>query len=267
MLFILFIVSLAIVNGFISSNRLPRYISKSNTRSQLTMKSVTGIEEVEVNINKFEGAEEDSDYDIYTQPLIDDIARLSGFLSDIVQTESKPIHDHYETLKAFALARSNGDQDALNKMTKYVENISAEDALGVTRAFTQTLNLINAAEVHHRMRYLRTLDFKNNVLTPLPMREDSVSGAIDNILNGRLNKGATVPTTPEELERKKQEIYEKFLNVKVEIVYTAHPTEVNRRTMLRKYRHVSETLATLDRKDLSPYERQTAGMILINIFL
>ena len=42
---------------------------------------------------------------------------------------------------------------------------------------------------------------------------------------------------------------------KVDIVLTAHPTEVNRRTLLRKYREISESLAQLDKKDLSPYEK------------
>jgi phosphoenolpyruvate carboxylase len=140
-------------------------------------------------------------------------------------------------------------------MKNSAKNISPEDMLVITRAFTQTLNLINAAEVHHRMRYLRELHF--DILTPLPMREDSVAGAIQNILDGKLNgNGVNGSMSAEQIALKKNEIFEKFLNQKVEIVYTAHPTEVNRRTMLRKYRYVSETLAVLDRRDLSPYERQ-----------
>lgn len=53
----------------------------------------------------------------------------------------------------------------------------------------------------------------------------------------------------------KQEIYDALLLQKVDIVLTAHPTEVNRRTLLRKYKEISESLAKLDRKDLSPYEK------------
>jgi hypothetical protein len=50
------------------------------------------------------------------------------------------------------------------------------------RAFTQTLNLINAAEVHHRMRILRKVDVISNRQSPLPMREDSIAGTIDKLL-------------------------------------------------------------------------------------
>ena len=53
----------------------------------------------------------------------------------------------------------------------------------------------------------------------------------------------------------KQEIFDALLLQKVDIVLTAHPTEVNRRTLLRKYKEVSESLAKLDKKDLSPYEK------------
>ena len=193
----------------------------------------------------FEGS--DANDEIYTLPLINDINRLSEILSNIINTESKPIHDLYLTFINCALAHSNGDENALFPMINLAKTMTAEDALGVTRAFTQTLNLINAAEVHHRMRYLRALDF--DVMSPLPLREDSIAGSIESILNKTTTKSVG------ELEDMKKLIYDKLLNQKVEIIYTAHPTEVNRRTLLRKYRSVSESLQTLDRRDLSSYER------------
>ena len=45
-------------------------------------------------------------------------------------------------------------------------------------------------------------------------------------------------------------------NQSVEIVLTAHPTEVNRRTMLRKHQNVEEILSTWDRSSLLNYERR-----------
>jgi phosphoenolpyruvate carboxylase len=46
------------------------------------------------------------------------------------------------------------------------------------------------------------------------------------------------------------------MNQSVEIVLTAHPTEVNRRTMLQKHQHVREFLEQGDRDDLTLYERR-----------
>ena len=60
------------------------------------------------------------------------------------------------------------------------------------------------------------------------------------------------------LDQKKTQIFEALLNQKVDIVLTAHPTEVNRRTLLRKYRTISEILASLDRMDFTYYERSQA---------
>ncbi len=42
----------------------------------------------------------------------------------------------------------------------------------------------------------------------------------------------------------------------VEIVLTAHPTEVNRRTMLRKHQRIKAVLEQQDRPDLLEYERR-----------
>jgi phosphoenolpyruvate carboxylase len=53
----------------------------------------------------------------------------------------------------------------------------------------------------------------------------------------------------------KEKVYEQLLKQKVEIVLTAHPTEVNRRTILRKHRTLSEALSKLEGKELSHFER------------
>ena len=57
------------------------------------------------------------------------------------------------------------------------------------------------------------------------------------------------------MQATKEEVFDALLLQKVDIVLTAHPTEVNRRTLLRKYREIAECLAQLDKKDLSPYEK------------
>lgn len=129
--------------------------------------------------------------------------------------------------------------------------------------------------------------------SPLPMREDSVAGtiktlltkvqhlALSYILSFIVFCGApphhltSLTISPCQLEAttsnsslcrllllqlanvqaNKEEIYDALLLQKVDIVLTAHPTEVNRRTLLRKYKEVSESLAKLDKKDMSPYEK------------
>ncbi|NEU36579.1 phosphoenolpyruvate carboxylase, partial [bacterium LRH843] len=43
---------------------------------------------------------------------------------------------------------------------------------------------------------------------------------------------------------------------KIELVLTAHPTEVSRRTLIQKYDDINEDLARLDQQKLTPRERQ-----------
>jgi phosphoenolpyruvate carboxylase len=115
-------------------------------------------------------------------------------------------------------------------MIRCAKDISPENALGVMRTFALALNLVNAAEVCHRLRGLRRKDLdatESFSVGPLPAVEDSVCGTINAIM--RENEKRGVPD-----ERIKEAIYEKLICQKVELVLTAHPTEVNRRTVLSK---------------------------------
>jgi phosphoenolpyruvate carboxylase len=194
---------------------------------------------------------ETADYDEYVSPLEEDISTLLNILGEVIKRGDEGVYEFFEEFRAEAVARSNGDTDALGRMISSVRGITAANALGVTRAFTQTLNLINAAEVHHRTRRLREADIASNRITPLPLKEDSVCGTIEKVIADKVAAGTS-------LEDAKDEIYQNLMEQKVEFVLTAHPTEVNRRTLLRKYRSISESLSTLDRKDLTPYEREQA---------
>src|SRR5207245_3258326 len=44
-------------------------------------------------------------------------------------------------------------------------------------------------------------------------------------------------------------------SMRVELVLTAHPTEMARRTLSQKYNHIASILALRDRPDLTPAER------------
>ena len=117
-------------------------------------------------------------------------------------------------------------------MIKCAKDISPENVLGVMRTFALALNLINAAEVNHRLRNLRRSELEADMMDstpigPLPMVEDSVRGTIDAIMHEKKERGVSE-------EQTKNAIYDKLICQKVEIVLTAHPTEVNRRTVLRK---------------------------------
>lgn len=192
-------------------------------------------------------------------PLLKDIEMLSDILADVVQRGNPRVHDLYCKMRQYGLERASdlvdntSSTEALQKMITLAQELNAQDALGVMRTFSMALNLVNAAEVHHRLRLVDGNDesASSKRTGPLPMIEDSMAGTLATLLDDKV-------ASPEE-------IFAKLLKQKVEIVLTAHPTEVNRRTHLRKYRRVSEILEFLERPDLAPYERNEAVVELRRI--
>jgi len=97
----------------------------------------------------------------------------------------------------------------------------------IARAFNFFLSIANAAEGHHRIRRLNMATKEE----ALPDRYDSCGGAVKSLLeNGH----------------SADDIFDALTSQKVELVLTAHPTEVNRRTILEKQRRVQKLLTKAD---------------------
>lgn len=164
------------------------------------------------------------------------------------------MHELYEEFRELGLKRASdpANTEALKRMIKRASDLSPDQALGVMRTFSLMLNLVNAAEVHHRNRVTRKHDSGYNTPNitqgPLPLTEDSIRVTMETLLkSGKATK---------------DEIFRRLCNQKVEMVLTAHPTQVQRKSMLRKYRSISECLGLLERPDLDGYERTAAKMDL-----
>ena len=194
-------------------------------------------------------------------PLMKDLELLSQILSDIVETENPRVHNLYEDFRRWGLERSAADVghkedgsnlEALQKMIQAAELLTPSEALGVTRTFSVMLNLVNAAEVHHRRRMIR--QYKpapgEDAGGPLPLIQDGVRGTFQSLLKEGY--------TPEQ-------IIDQLATQKVELVLTAHPTQVQRKSLLRKYRQVTELLSDLERSDLDDYESMAARKDLTRV--
>jgi phosphoenolpyruvate carboxylase len=115
------------------------------------------------------------------------------------------------------------DAAAREALLQALHDLNDDDVLPLARAFTQFLNLANIAEEHHRVR--RRLE-ATDVCTP-----DSLCS-----LFARLQqRGFAAKSVAETLSE-----------MQVELVLTAHPTEVNRRTLIQKYDGIADCLRGLD---------------------
>ena len=173
--------------------------------------------------------------------------------------ESISVHDgddvlvKVETMRKMARESrqqsSGGDLGRLDDMADFAGGLSARELQIVSRAFTHFLGVANAAEAQQRVRKLKTdlsKEGSEGKLGALIERKgDSTSGA----MRGLLDTGTATP----------DEIYNSIITQTAEIVLTAHPTQVNRRTLLDKHGRVQRILNEADGLRSSsgtPYERK-----------
>ena len=220
--------------------------SKSSDDSSHLSRSTTAIQ----GVGHGEWWVESADLDIVTDaPLISDIEMLSNMLAEVVKRENPIVYDLYNTFRKHGMDRaalaSNADEgevadsiESFEAMKTLARDISPRDAKGVMKTFGIALNLVNSAEVHHRVRLVRTLareasdasgSLNGGVAGPLPNVEDGICGTMEILLNTanggkNSNSGGVDP----------EKIFQRLITQKCEIVLTAHPTEVNRKTLIRK---------------------------------
>jgi phosphoenolpyruvate carboxylase len=116
---------------------------------------------------------------------------------------------------------------------QFVAEVSVEQAHQLTKAFATYFELTNLAETNHRKRRRRAAE----VLIDRPPQPGSMRGTF-----GRMrDAGLTI-----------DDALNLLAQIKVIPVFTAHPTEVARRTVLFKRQHIAAELERLDQLPL-PY--------------
>ena len=183
------------------------------------------------------------------EPLRRDVSYLGHVLGDtLVEQVGQSLLDLEESIRALAKERRAkqlaGDRKgtiAISKeLAELVESLDTETAEHVARAFTHYFQLVNLAEQHHRMR--RRRDYAR---LGKPQR-----GSLD-VVFAEIAK--TVP----------RERFEDLLRLAViELVFTAHPSEAQRRTVLDKHRRLVELLAVREKKGIVPIERDEVDLAI-----
>jgi len=123
-------------------------------------------------------------------------------------------------------------------MAAEIATLAPKTLRDVARSFAHFLALSNAAEQEHRMRRLEAHRGDGEPL--YPGKQDSCAGTVDALMK--------------EEELGMAAIEQALETQCLEIVLTAHPTEVNRRTVLAKHRRVAELLK--ERPASQGYERR-----------
>jgi len=175
-------------------------------------------------------------------PLSEQIHLLGDLLGQtIVEQEGPALFDLVETVRALAKAHRGGDAAAGERLLERVLALPLADARGVVKAFASYFQLVNLAEEQERVRVLHRREQEAHD-SGTPMAETMRSALIE--LRGQ-------GVQPDELQR----LLGRLL---VMPVFTAHPTEAKRRTLLTKLGHMAETLHAFDFHSPTPDETRAA---------
>jgi phosphoenolpyruvate carboxylase len=170
-------------------------------------------------------------------PLRDDVRLLGELLGDTLRLrEGKALFDTVERVRTLSKMARAGTAHDVGPLAGVLRDLPVEAALPVARAFSHFLTLANIAEQHHRVR--RRRDYQRNPAAgPQPASCEETFP--------RLMAGGVSP----------EALYEAACGLHIELVLTAHPTEITRRTLIHKHLHIANALMELDRPDLTVPER------------
>jgi phosphoenolpyruvate carboxylase len=169
-------------------------------------------------------------------PLRQDVRLLGQLLGNTLQEQESPVLlDLVEEIRKLSKHARAGHEEQSKKLIEKLSKLEPELLVPVARAFSHFLNLANLAEQYHRVRRRREYQQSH-----------------------RKNQRATMAELLPRLHRAKisdDELFETLKTLSIDLVLTAHPTEVTRRTLIRKYDDITECLEKLDTVNLTYLEK------------
>ena len=186
-------------------------------------------------------------------PLRRDVRSLGTLLGAVLREQAgEELFSEVEALRQGTIARreaeGKGDGEEAERQgalaAGLVESLAVDQATLLTRAFGFFFELINLAETNHRKRRRMTLQLSG--------RAGRQRGSLEGTLAAMRDVGIGPAEAVEYLGR-----------VLVTPVFTAHPTETARRTVMVKRRRIGEYLARLDRIPLPAEEMRRLEELLM----
>ncbi|MCA1856543.1 phosphoenolpyruvate carboxylase [Massilia oculi] len=176
-------------------------------------------------------------------PLKEDIRLLGRLLGDVLREhEGEAVFDVVETVRQTAVRfRRDADPVAGEELTTLLHRLTRDQTISVVRAFSYFSHLANIAEDQHHIRRRRT-----HLMRGAPPRRGSVAHAL-----GQLRAAGV----------EQDEVEGFFREALISPVLTAHPTEVQRKSILDAEHDIARLLAERDR-GLTPKELQRNTQLL-----
>ncbi|MEM8659913.1 MAG: phosphoenolpyruvate carboxylase, partial [Pseudomonadota bacterium] len=136
-----------------------------------------------------------------------------------------------EEIRLLSKRTREGSEDAWTELQSVLNSLENDQLVPVARAFSQFLNLANIADQHYNVS----------------RESDEMHSAANSLVAGfraLIDQG---------VERKN--IEQAISQLKIELVLTAHPTEITRRTLIHKHGEIGRCLAQLELQGLTQREK------------
>ena len=161
------------------------------------------------------------------RPLMEDIRLLGRLLGDVIrEQDGVAAYELIEQVRKLSVAfRRDADHEADKALKKLLKGLSGDQTVSVIRAFTYFSHLANLAEDRHHIRRRAVHERAG----------DTQEGSIDVAL-ARLRWAGIAPKT----------IAQTLAHSFVSPVLTAHPTEVQRKSILDAERDIAQLLTARD---------------------
>ncbi|MFZ5521194.1 MAG: phosphoenolpyruvate carboxylase [Pseudomonadota bacterium] len=166
-----------------------------------------------------------------TPALLHDIRLLGRLLGDVIrEQEGAAAFDLIERIRQLAVAcRRRRDKTAGRELDRLLKGLSADQSVSVIRAFSYFAHLANLAEDRQQLRRIRESARRPARGSTMPV--GSLAGALDKLAHA----GVSADQIRALLDR-----------AWVSPVLTAHPTEVQRKSILDAERGIGELLGRLE---------------------
>nr|WP_217345096.1 phosphoenolpyruvate carboxylase [Noviherbaspirillum sp. L7-7A]MBV0879317.1 phosphoenolpyruvate carboxylase [Noviherbaspirillum sp. L7-7A] len=177
------------------------------------------------------------------EPLKEDIRLLGRLLGEVLRAqEGDAVYDVVETVRQTAVRfRREADSAAGAELNRMLKKLTREQTISVVRAFSYFSHLANIAEDQHHNRRRRA-----HLLAGSAAQPGSIPYALSKLDDAGVSGAA---------------IREFFDGALVSPVLTAHPTEVQRKSILDAEHEIARLLAERD-LPLTPRERTRNGELL-----
>ncbi len=173
------------------------------------------------------------------QALRDDVRTLGKMVGDLIRDQGgEELFDFVENARLRSIRRREENEKPGEELASLVKNLDPTMALQVIRSFSTYFQMVNTAEKVHRIR--RRREYLQEVGHYQP-------GGFEDILVKLKASGIDAD--------KLQALID---SLRIEPVFTAHPTEPTRRTMLRKEQKIVRYLVDLLNPTMTAHETEIA---------